>query len=342
MASKITVQMIADAAGYSKYVVSKTLNKQPGVKESTRNKILFVAEQLGYFNNNQEKRAVTARNDGFVLVVMPDQRYQNAKSNYWGKVFDGILSTLEQLNYGSVVISSKDHLVDKIKGDSLFGIITVGYIPTDMLLSLSNLYPVPFVMVDHEDDIIQADRIFVDNFQGMYKLTKHVQMLGHKQICFIGDNGFAPSFYDRWLGFKEALEEQGIFHSNQRNLLELDYNSNGIEQEFLHHINRWEEERNIPTALMCANDEMATKISKVVIDKGLSIPSDISVTGFDNIDYKMKNIPPLTTVQVLKEAIGQRAVSELMWRLENRFFPNERVQIACELLIRKSTAKPKK
>ncbi|GAB2539963.1 substrate-binding domain-containing protein [Gracilibacillus alcaliphilus] len=341
MAKKITVQMIADAAGYSKYVVSKTLNNKPGVKESTRDKILFVAEQLGYFNNDQQKKNEHMTDAGFVLVIMPDQRYQNIESVYWGKIFDGIMSTLEKMNYGSVVISGKDYLIDKVKGESLLGVITVGHIDTDMLLNLSNLYSVPFVMVDHEDEVIKADRIFMDNYRGMYKLTTHILMLGHEQVCFVGDRAFSPSFKERWMGFREALTVQGCYRSEEECLFNLNY-SRDMEWQFRECLEEYERECGKFTAFVCANDEIATKVSKVLLEKGYDIPSDVSVAGFDNIDFKVKNIPPITTVQVIQEAIGQRAVNELIWRLDNYQAPNERIQISGDIIVKKSTAKARK
>nr|WP_239584197.1 LacI family DNA-binding transcriptional regulator [Aquibacillus albus] len=338
--------MIADASGYSKYAVSKTLNNQPGVKESTRQKILFVAKQLGYFKNNATHSVSVhshhkeAFNDGFVLVVMPNHRYQNEESSYWSKVFNGIVNYLEELDIGTMIISSQNNLSKHIKSDSLLGIITVGLVSSDMLLMLSELNA-PFIMVDHEDHIVKADMIFMDNFDGVYQLTSHLFGLGHKNLCFIGDITYSRSFYDRWLGFRSVLEKNHLFTNTDQCLFNMNYYE-PVEEQFLTFFDKLKSNNSLPTAFVCANDEIATTIMELLINRGYDIPKDFSFTGFDNIDYHSKVSPPLTSIQVLKETIGRRAVSMLLWRLENMQFPPERVQLSTELIIRKSISSPNK
>lgn len=342
---KITMQMIADVAGYSKYVVSKTLNSKPGVSESTRQKILFVAKQLGYFKNNPMQGIKLnnnkSRHEGFVLVIMPNHRDQNAESLYWSKIFNGIIDYLESLHIGVMVISSQNNLSEHVKTNSLLGIITVGLVSTDMLLEL-NKHNVPIVMVDHEDSIIKADTIFVDNIGGLYKLTNHLIGLGHKDLYFIGDTSFSRSFYDRWLGFRSAMENHNLFSTRENCILNIEYNNIPVQKQFHDYLNHWKEKISLPTAFICANDQIAESIMEILIDKGYDIPKDFSVTGFDNLGNQSKLNPPLSTIRVLKEAIGKRAVSMLLWRLDNLEFPAEKIEITCEMVIRKSVSYPPK
>lgn len=347
---KITMQMIADVAGYSKYVVSKTLNGKEGVSEATRQKIFLVAKQLGYFKNHpisqftvekeDTKSSRISLADGFVLVVMPNHRYQNTESFYWSKIFNGIIDALDEQNIGAMVISSQNNLAVHVKNDNLLGIITVGLVSTEMLLEL-NRHNATFVMIDHEDPLIEVDKVFMNNIDSVYKLTTHLIGLGHKRLVFVGDNSFARSFYDRWLGFRSALEEQGLFDSVETNLLAIDYNK-WSKDALLPVLNEWKEKATVPTAFVCANDEIAAGAMSVLKENGFSIPQDCSVTGFDNLAYSSTLSPPLTTVQVLKEAIGKRAVSMLLWRVENFEFPSEKVLVSGDMLIRESLSAPPK
>lgn len=336
------MQVIADTAGYSKYVVSKTLNGKPGVSEATRQKILFVAKQLGYFKNHpmQGLKIDSHKNlhEGFVLVVMPNHRYQNAGSFYWSKIFDGITNSLEDLNIDAMVISSQNNLSAHIKTDHLLGIITVGLVSTGMLLEL-NKHNVPFVMVDHEDPIIKADTIFMDNVDGLYKLTSHLIGLGHQDLCFIGDNSFSRSFGDRWLGFRIALEDHNLFSSKEKCFLNLDYNRK-TNYQFNEYLEQRKKVNPLPTGFVCANDQIAENVMNLLISKGYKIPKDFSVTGFDNLDYVASLDPPLSSVQVLKEAIGERSVSMLLWRLENLDFPTKKILLSCNMIIRESVSSP--
>ncbi|SHM58406.1 LacI family DNA-binding transcriptional regulator [Gracilibacillus kekensis] len=340
MPKKVTLQMIADAAGYSKYVVSKTLNNQTGVKESTRERILFVAKQLGYYKTSEyNAKTITSENEnqGFVLVVMPNIRQQNVESFYWSSVFNGIVDYLEELEVSVIVISNHDNLVEQIKGDSLIGVVTVGFVSTQMLLQLSD-YDVPLVMVDHEDPLVKADRIFMDNITGIQLMANHLMGLGHTRICFVGDIDFSPSFKDRWIGFRTALENNQLLVTKD-SLFDFNYKEK-ISQQLTERVRRWQNNKNMPTALVCANDQIATTLIEVLSVHNISVPEDVSVTGFDNIKCKSNINPELTTIHVLKETIGRRAVSMLLWRIKNKQYPTEKIQMSCEVVIRSSVTSP--
>ncbi|HLQ97700.1 MAG TPA: LacI family DNA-binding transcriptional regulator [Candidatus Dormibacteraeota bacterium] len=339
---RITMQMIADASGYSKYVVSKTLNGRSGVSDAAKQKVLAVSKQLGYFKDNQtnvdklrinETRQVDG--EGFVLLVMPNHRYQNSESKYWGKVFDGIVDALERKNIGVIVLSSQNNLSGHVRTNRLLGVITVGLVSSDMLLEL-NKHSVPIVMVDHEETMIQADTIFMDNRGGVNALTNYLIGMGHESMLFIGNNLWSPSFYDRWLGFKTALEKNNLYARDRNYLLNIDYNAGDIEEQIQAHIDQLENRGNLPTAFVCANDNIAEHVMAILSKKGYHIPDDCSVTGFDNLETSAQLNPPLTSIHVFKEAIGQRAVNMLFWRLENFEFPSEKVHVYCDMVIRGS------
>lgn len=336
---KITMQMIADASGYSKYVVSKALNGKDGVSPGTRQKVISVAKQLGYYADRPavswEKTGSSGNLQRFALVVMPNHRFQTTVSHYWSKVFDGVIGYLESLGVGAMVLSSKDNLASNIKSDGLIGIITLGFVPTEMLLEL-NKHQVPIVMVDHEDSIIRADSIFADSLNGTYTLTNYLAGIGHRNLLFIGDQEYSQSFYDRWLGFRKAVEQNGL---NQPgiNTFNIEYGKGDNQEKIEPYILQLKEKGILPTAFVCANDNIAETVVKILSSQGVMVPEECSVTGFDNLDY-VKNLPiPLTTVQVPKVSIGRRAVSMLLWRLENRDFPAEKIYIATEAVIRDST-----
>lgn len=340
---KVTMQLIADRAGFSKYVVSKTLNGQPGVSEQTRKKILFIAKQLGYLkseiSDNQDLIDQDAWSDSFVLVVMPNHRSQNAESDYWSIIFNGVLDHLEEYGIGAVAISSKNNLSDKVKTSNLLGIITVGLVSTELLLEL-NKHQVPLIMVDHEDSIVKSDTIFMDNLDGVHKLTSHLIGLGHRSLIFVGQINFSKSFYDRWLGFRTALEKNEIDYQNSTNLINIEYNDH-FNSRFVEVLEKLEKANLLPTGFVCANDQIATVIMNTLQERGYEVPGDVSVTGFDNLEKSSLLDPPLSSVQVLKEAIGKRAVSKLLWRTKNKEFPSERVSIASEIIIRASVGVPR-
>ncbi|ADU31609.1 LacI family DNA-binding transcriptional regulator [Evansella cellulosilytica] len=335
---KVTMQQIAHTAGVSKYVVSKTLNGKPGVSDKTRQKILFVAKQLGYFKNNENvpMQPDSEPNDhtSFVLGVIPNRHYEN-QSSYWGKIIEGLSDGVHDKNWGLVIVTEEQPFKDMINTKGVKGIICVGHISTEMMLDLQQLH-VPMVLVDHEDPLIAADSVFIDNYDGTYKLTKHLVTIGHENVLFVGDIGFASSFYDRFLGYRTALEQAGL-QSSVQEPLKIAYTDQFAEQ-FSNWIEEEKGNQDFPTAFVCANDDIAQRVLETLHQHHIRVPEECSVTGFDNLDISLYTEPPLSTVQVLKEAIGKRAVEKLFWRFNHADFPIEKILIRGEIIIRRSVA----
>ncbi|TSB48269.1 LacI family DNA-binding transcriptional regulator [Alkalicoccobacillus porphyridii] len=343
---KITMQVIADTVGVSKYVVSKTLNSKPGVSETTRQKILFTAKQLGYFKerengNGQSNSGSIEVENGYILVVLPNYEYQSISYTYWGAVFQGLSVGIQSKKAGMIVITSEMDLTKKVDVTNLIGIITVGTLDEQTLISLTD-YQLPIVMVDHEDKLMQADSIFMDNQNGVERMTNHLIGLGHKQIMFVGQINYSRSFYDRWMGFRKAMEQAGFDECTKENaLIDIRYNDD-FEIYLQEKINEMMRKKTLPTAFVCANDHIARRVIDQFQLNGYKVPEDFSVTGFDMLDEEEGKTPSLTTVQVLKQVIGQRAVDRLVWRIQHTEYPPEKILIIGDMHIKESIDKPKR
>ncbi|MFX3634228.1 MAG: LacI family DNA-binding transcriptional regulator [Candidatus Pristimantibacillus sp.] len=350
MSKKVTMQQIADHLGVSKFVISKALSGKSGVNEQTKERVIQAASQLGYFTQKNayvksmlktdQLPEINGANKQSVIVLMPNIRFQTKDSLYWGRIVDGIAARLERDGLGMVIISeqSVDHFLHLLNPSGILGLIGVGEISTSLLLEVHRI-GLPMVLVDHEDPLIPTDTVFVNNYDSINRLAKHLMGTGHRQLHFIGDIQFSRSFYDRWTGFRSALEEQGsILGVHDQIFLSL----NGIESEyFQEQIRNWAAKRkkagNLPTALLCANDFIAICAVRALQELGISVPEQVSVTGFDNIEVADQLKPKLTTVHVPKETLGRRAVDKLLERIANRQEPVEKLLIAGEILYREST-----
>lgn len=349
---KITMQQIADHLGVSKFVVSKALSGKGGVNETTKERVIQAASQLGYFTqkNGYVKNVMpasiplpTVPSKGSVLVLMPNIRFQNKESLYWGKVLEGISRELELQGLGMIIISEPqgDHFLHAINPEGIRGMVGVGQIATSLLLE-AHRAGFPMVLVDHEEYLIPSDTIFANNPDGMTRIVHHLIGLGHRKLHFLGNSAFSRSFRDRWIGFRSTLEDNGLQPQiDQDDMLRLE----GIETgQFQEHFIEWAKTRiaanSLPTALVCANDSIAVTVTAALHTIGLRVPEDISVTGFDNIDDTLRSLPPITTVNVPKEQMGQRAVRKLLDRLANPGTAHEKILIAVDIVHRDSTAEP--
>lgn len=357
MANKITMQQIADRLGVSKFVVSKALSGKDGVSEATRERVLQAASQLGYFAQKnaymksiklEQLPKVPADRRQSALVLMPNIRFQTKDSVYWGRIVDGISARLEEKGLGMLIVSeqSVDRFVHILNPNGLLGLIGVGEITAPLLLETHRI-GLPIVLVDHEDALIPSDTLFANNYESMYRLVQYLIGLGHRKLVFVGDTNYSRSFHDRYLGFRSAVEElEGARRPGGGGAAALDellLPVQGLEPaQFEEAIGQWADkkrkQKSLPTALVCANDAIAIGAVKALQALGLDVPGGISVSGFDNIADASGIKPALTTVHVPKEALGRRAVDRLLERTERKDEPKEKILLACELLLRGSTA----
>ena len=218
MAKKVTMQQIANYLGVSKFVVSKALSGKGGVSEATKERVIEAAARLGYLTQRGVSKAALPTSQSHlkqsVIVLMPNIRFQTKESLYWGRILDGISAELEHRSIGMVILSEQniESLANFINPEGILGMIGVGEVSSSMLLEIQRL-GIPMVLVDHEDDLVKLDSIFVDNFEATNRLTKQFIRMGKLEIAFIGDIHYSRSFFDRFLGYRSAMED----HQHKQN-----------------------------------------------------------------------------------------------------------------------------
>jgi len=332
MRDKVTMQQIADLAGVSKFAVSRSISGKSGVSEETREMILKAAGQLGYFKNeaksysNDLKDYNEQRLSGTILVLFPNVRFQNRDSMYWGPVFDGISKQLNQKGMDILTLTepSSDSMFSLLNPDAIRGIITVGAISTSILLEIHRL-KIPMVMVDHQDETFQCDAVFTDNYNAMKQLTTKLVSKGYKRFQFVGHIRYSQSFFERWLAFRETMEQLSIEYSQVSRLI------SPAAVEEVHLVMEELTDEQIPEVFVCANDTNAVYVIEALQKRGNNVPGDCVVTGFDNTH---PSAPILATVDVNKEVLGMRAVDQVVWRILNQESNIEKKLIGARLIIR--------
>ncbi|WP_342438439.1 LacI family DNA-binding transcriptional regulator [Paenibacillus sp. FSL L8-0436] len=333
MRRKVTIQSIADFTGLSKFAVSRALSGKPGVSSQTRDTIFKAAGQLGYFKDSKSAQTpgelvdLDARKwSGTVLVLFPNIRYQNPESLYWGPVFNGISSRLNQrgINVLTLTEPKDDSMFSLLNPEAIMGVITVGSISTPILVEIRSL-GIPVMMVDHSDPSFHCDSIFTDNPSCMKEMMNFVINKGYRDYQFLGNIRDAHSFYERFLVFRAALEDNDIELKQLPSL-------NGPEiDNFRETFAAAITEHGLPEVFVCANDIYALFAMETFEFMGMAIPDTLVFTGFDNTH---PSIPFLATVNVNKELLGTRAVDQLLWRILNPGTSYEKTLIQADVIIR--------
>ncbi|WEK55478.1 MAG: LacI family DNA-binding transcriptional regulator [Candidatus Cohnella colombiensis] len=348
MSKKITMQQIADHVGVSKFAVSKALSGKSGVSPDTREKIVLTATQLGYFSQKRQRPITmrthmnkpTSSSRNTIIVLIPNVRDQTRQSSFWGRVIDGIVTGIEEHQLGMMIVTEHitENFTQLINPDAVLGLIGVGLISNQLLLEVRN-QGIPFVLVDHEDSLIPSDVLFMNNYECVRRSTNYLLGNGHRNLQFVGNIRYSRSFYDRWLGYRSMLEEQHVELKQIPELLDFEGDNRSEMTEKLDVILRKLHQNNqLPTSFVCANDSIAICVMTVLMRLGINVPEQCSVSGFDNIEDASLSKPSLSTVHVNKEALGQRAVETLLWRIEHPSGPKEKILLAGELILRESTA----
>jgi LacI family transcriptional regulator len=342
---KVTMQQIAEQLGVSKFAVSQALSGKPGVGEETRNRIIQAATAQGYFSQRHTKkkarsaiptetdRAVSTPFRDTVIVLMPNVRFQIADSYYWGKIVDGVVAALAARNIGTMVVTehNSDRFLHIIDPSKVLGLIGIGYIAEEVILEIRKA-GLQFVLIDHEDALIETDTVFMNNFDSMRKLTEQLIYRGHHRLLFVGYPAYSRSFSDRWLGYRTVLEEKGLAVQSPSDRLLEDLSLDEMREV----LTELRKNGSLPTVLVCGNDHIAQTVMQMLSELGVQIPFDVSVTGFDNMDYAVHLDPPLMTVDVPKEAMGQHAVEILLARLHDPDRPIVKTLLHGQLITRMS------
>lgn len=349
MTNKVTMDEIAKRVGVSKYAISKALSGKSGVSEQTRDKILQIANELGYFNqprvtkkygrSNKPSSTSERLDKRSIMILIPNIRLQSIESFYWGHIVDGIVEELKK-NELSMIIATEypaDNVSSLINIQELLGIIIVGTISTPMLIATSQL-GLPLVIIDHEDRAISTDTLFVDNQEGTTRLTEYLLHTGHTHIQFVGDIEFARSFKERWYGVRNTLEQHEVsIHQNNELLHVNSLEISQTKEQILSYLKENWNPYHTGSALVCANDDIAIAALQAAKTLNIRVPEMLSITGFDNIGASELSEPPLTTVHVNKEALGRRAVEILLRRYRNPGAAKEKILMTTELILRSST-----
>ena len=214
------------------------------------------------------------------------------------------------------------------------GIITLGRISHKTINAILT-YNLPIVMVDNYFDDIVMDCILTDNQCGAFIATEYLIKCGHTRIGFLGDIFASVSFYDRYQGYLKALTEYKLDLNKGYSVT--DKKLEGLANEDVAGIiNEIKCSEGLPTAYVCCNDAEAVIAIKVFKSMGISVPDEISIIGFDDIETARNVTPELTTMKIRKELMGKRAVSKLLERIEGQDVIAEKILLSATLVTRES------
>lgn len=334
----ITIKEIAERAGVSKATVSRVLNNTKPVSEEVRQKVLEVIEDTN-FVPSALGRSLSLKKSHLIGVVIPDMA-----NPVFSRIIAGMEPYIRDKNY-SLLITATDFNIEigikhiKILNDkSVDGLIFLAGMMNDALVDTLKAFKKPVVVIGSDMCGEDFPVIEIDNRRAAYDATQYLLNLGHKKIGMIrGPIGDRYAGRERYKGFKKALEESKLF--NETFVVEGNYSFDHGYNGMLALLTR----NSFPTAVFCANDLMAIGAIKCALDNGLSVPEQISIMGFDDVEIAQMYNPTLSTIRQPFEEKGLLAIEKLINRIESKDNDSKHmasVTLPYELVIRKSTRSP--
>jgi DNA-binding LacI/PurR family transcriptional regulator len=331
----VSIKDIARLANVSHSTVSRALRDSPLIPASTRERIQLIAKQQGYSASAIARSLVTRKTYAIGVVVT------SIADPFNGEVVSGIEETGNKAGYSVVLATSQADperemaLVRSFKERRVDGVLVassrVGALYAE---SLADLH-IPIVLLNnqHPGDFVHS--ITIDNVKGAERATRHLAGLGHEKIAYIGDRLGMQSDTERYEGYKRGLRESGIRFQKQYVA-----RGNGKPDGARESAKQLLGLENAPTAIFCYNDMSALGVLEETARRGLQIPRDVSVCGFDDLFFTPFLNPPLTTIHQPKREMGQQAM-ELLLNVLAGEQQKKTIKIKGELIIRKSTAHPR-
>ncbi|OPJ63534.1 LacI family DNA-binding transcriptional regulator [Clostridium oryzae] len=338
---KVSIQDIANDLGLSRNTVSKALSDSETVAYETRLKVQKRALQVGYSKIDPEikkKFSNLIKSPTKSILVIIDKQIVD----FWNRIIIGISDELRKNNYNLMLTCVNDEdeeelrLPSNIEKTVVDGIIVVCLLKKKYIERLVQ-YNIPMVFLDNllenSDNELLGDNVVVEGKNSVYEITTRLIKNGCRNIGFIGYTEYCESMRIRWDGFHKAMVKAGIPIDKRLCLNKLVQYNLYIEEE----VKRCLDEIQKPDAFVCVNDSIAINVIKYYKAKGYKIPDDISVAGFDDTRNATVVEPALTTVHVCNEQIGARLVQQLVWRINNKDMPFEKIYVSTKPVYRKST-----
>ncbi|MGB2783331.1 MAG: LacI family DNA-binding transcriptional regulator [Atribacterota bacterium] len=310
---KNNIKEIAKIANVSISTVSRVFNNKKGVSPKTQKRVLKVIEKKGY-SPSAMARGLKTQLSKSIGIAVPD-----TIGDFYGEIINSIELVAAESGY-NLIISLNHHLIQEelpavnfFKAKKVDGAILITTSGDDDYIDSLIKEGVKIVLLDRNPHGLRVDTVKTDNFKGGYMATEYLLDLGHRDILFIqGISHIDPSI-ERFNGYKKALKDKGI-NRNSSFILQGNFTVDSGYSTVKEYIDKYG--LNF-TSIFAANDQMAIGAIKALHDKGISIPNNVSIIGFDDSYLSPYIIPPLTTIKQRREEMGKAAVELLLDRISS-------------------------
>ena len=305
-AKKVTIQDIAQKANVSISTVSRVLNGRVPVAEPKRSAVLQAVDDLRYRPNIFAQSLASGQSMTIGILT------QEIRGIFYDELVFHILQELRETSYSAIIadghwqvekgLEAINTLVDRqVDGLILIG----GSLPAEKVIEISQ--EKPLILAGRHIPALASQCVYVDNFEGGYTATKHLIDLGHRHIAHITGELNQEDAIERFNGYKSALEDAGLKVDDK-----LIVEGHFQEQSGLMAVEMLLTRGQMFTAIFSGNDQMAYGARLALFRRGIRVPDDVSIIGFDDQTMSAYTIPPLTTMRQPAGRLGRTAAQAIL------------------------------
>jgi LacI family transcriptional regulator len=327
-----SIKDVADEARVSTATVSHVINNTRFVSDEVRSRVMQAIEHFQYHPNAHARSLASGKSRMFGLVI------SDIANPFFPELVKAIETAAFERGY-DVVLSNTNydaertsHYVRRFIERQVAGVALMTSELDQKLIDELARRKVSVVFLDAGKVGLHSSNLRVDYEEGIEQAILHLVKLGHHRIAFIGGTPHLRSAQRRLEAFQGQIRQ--IFPDAAEKIYYGDFKIEGGKRA----VSEMLAEKELPTAIICANDLMAFGAISELRAAGVSVPGDVSIIGFDDIAFASLKEPSLTTVSLPRKELGRCAVEALMETLENPKREGVEIRIPTNLVIRKSTA----
>jgi LacI family transcriptional regulator len=334
----VTIKDIARIAGVSIATVSRVINNTKPVNEDTRRRILALMEELN-FRPNAMARGLVKKESCLIGFVFPE-----FKNTVFDALTDGVSGTAKFYGYDILVcltqgeLENEIHYLNLLREKQVDGIIFssgAGLRPEH--IAIIEPSRIPCVLVGQVSAYASIPSVHLDNFSAAYEAVTTLIRKGHRKIGMLrGPLGDIAAGEERFRGFQVAMADAGL--SVQPHWVRA---SGFSVQDGYEAMEAMKESGPLPTAMFAAADRIAIGAMNYLLEQGFSVPEDISIMGFDDIDMASVVRPKLSTVHYSSYEIGTTAARSLMKLIRGEGVAAGHTEVPHKVVLRDSVSAPK-
>lgn len=330
----VTMEDVAKRAGVSVTTVSHVVNQTASISEDTVLRVHEAMAGLGYVPRTS---AALNRGQRLIAVFIPD-----LSNEFYAQSVQAIFDEAWRHDYAVMVCSLRHHhqaetrYIRSLIQSDVKGFIFFGGAADDEKQILDAAWRVPVVLGDRRMPGGTVDSVGTDNFDVMRRMIARLSRAGYTKIGYVSEDLIMSNTYDRYLGYKQGMEENGLPIDEHWVFRRPELRLNKAESAYSFFYSVLERGERLPQILLCTSDLIAIGVMSALKSRGVRVPLDIGVIGFDNISIAAFTEPPLTTIAQDMKQLGCSCFNALLARMEEPGRTSQEIVVRAKIVVRGS------